>query len=68
MTDLRRAVLAALAADGPLDIVELAERIDDHPLTVDRVCTRLRRDGAIRTIGGGRYCLTARGRERSPVR
>lgn len=39
MTDVRRAVLAALAADGPLDTVELAERIDDHPLTSSTAST-----------------------------
>ncbi|WP_254538816.1 hypothetical protein [Halomarina litorea] len=65
MTDLQRDVLGALDTHGPLDTVEIAERIDDHPLTVDRICTQLRRDGAIRTISGGRYCVTPSGREHS---
>ena len=68
MIGMRQTVLMALAADGPLDAVELAKRTGDHPITVDRICTQLRRDGAIRTIGGGRYCLTTSGRERLPMK
>lgn len=65
MIDVERAVLAALDISGPLDAVELAEQIGNHPITVDQVCTQLCRDGAIRTIGGGRYCLATSGREQS---
>ena len=61
---MRQTVLMALAADGPLDAVELAKRTGDHPITIDHVCTQLRQDGAIRTTSGGRYCLTTNGRKR----
>lgn len=56
-------ILETLAVDGPLHVTELAERIDSHPLTVDRVCAQLHTDGHIYLFGGGRYRLTDTGRE-----
>lgn len=56
-------ILETLADAGPLHVTELAERVDGHPLTVDRMCSQLHTDGYIYLFGGGRYRLTDTGRE-----
>lgn len=55
------AVLRALETDGPLHVMEIATRIEGHPITVDQACARLHDDGFISPIGGGRYRLTEEG-------
>lgn len=62
MSRTERDVLDALTEDGPLATVDLAAAIDEHPLTVDHVCTRLHEAGYLRLIGGQRYEVTASGR------
>ena len=57
-------ILHVLDADGPLYVMEIAAKIDGHPITVDQACARLHKDGHISPIGGGRYRLTDFGRER----
>lgn len=61
--DLERRVLEALA-DEPDYVVDLAAQVDDHPITVEQACERLRADGDIRSIGARRYEITASGRRR----
>jgi len=46
-----------LAEHGPATGPDLAERLDAHPLTVERRCTDLQRAGRIRQVPGGRYAL-----------
>ncbi|WP_226006694.1 MarR family transcriptional regulator [Natrinema salinisoli] len=58
---LERRVLDALV-DDPSYVVDLAAEVKDHPITVEQACERLQADGAIRSIGGRRYEITASGR------
>ncbi|MDF9747043.1 MarR family transcriptional regulator [Natrinema salsiterrestre] len=58
---LERRVLDSLV-DDPSSVVDLAAQVDDHPITVEGACERLQADGAIRSIGGRRYEITASGR------
>ncbi len=60
---MRQSILRALSLDDPLHITEIADRIDEHPITVDQACSQLHDDEYITTIGGGRYCLTDDGQE-----
>ncbi len=60
---MKRSVLRALSLDAPLHIIEIADRIDEHPIAVDQACSQLHDDEYITTIGGGRYCLTDDGQE-----
>ncbi|MDS0477943.1 MarR family transcriptional regulator [Natrinema sp. 1APR25-10V2] len=59
--DLECEILEALADAGPLYVVDLAADIDEHPLTVENACGRLRGDGEIRSIGCQRYDITGTG-------
>lgn len=58
---MERDILHVLDADGPLHVMEIAEQIEGHPITVDQACARLHNDGYISPIGGGRYRVTADG-------
>lgn len=60
---MERDILNALADDGPLHVLELAERVTGHPITVDQTCAQLHNDGHIYPVGGGRYRLTETGRD-----
>ena len=60
---MERDILHVLDSDGPLHVLEIASRIDGHPITVDQTCARLHNDGYISPIGGGRYRLTEDGKE-----
>jgi predicted ArsR family transcriptional regulator len=62
-TDPEREILALLAEHGATPAVELAERLDRHPVTVDRHCYDLESGGHITmTATGGVYRLTPQGR------
>ncbi|WP_144240146.1 helix-turn-helix domain-containing protein [Haladaptatus cibarius] len=56
-------ILSVLCLGDPLSIIELADRLDEHPITVDEACSQLHKSGYIITIGGGRYSLTDNGYE-----
>jgi Mn-dependent DtxR family transcriptional regulator len=62
-SDLERILLEALA-DEPGYVVDLAGAVDEHPVTVEKACDRLREGGDIRSIGPRRYEITATGRRR----
>ena len=50
-----RRIPELLAEHGPATVPDLAERLDTHPLTVERRCAELQRTGRIRQDTGGRY-------------
>lgn len=60
--ELERELLEVLADGAPRYVVDLAAAVDEHPVTVEHACDRLRDDGDIRSIGCGRYDITAAGR------
>ena len=62
------AILEALDGSSPATTVELATALDTHPMTVERHCQTLQRDGCIRRCTGGMYTLVETGTERLPTR
>lgn len=63
-TQLEDAILETLVEEEPLQVNEIAHRIDDHPLTVEMVCARLHDRGKIHQLSGGQYGLTGRSERR----
>lgn len=61
---LETEILSVLVEGEPLDVTEIAREVDDHPLTVERVCNRLHDDSCIYTLWQGRYEATNRGERR----
>ena len=60
-----RTILRLLDEQGQLPVTAIAEELDRHPVTVDRQCYDLQRDGHIRmATSGGAYALTEEGRKR----
>ena len=51
-------ILQTLADDGPLHVMEITDRVDGHPITIDRICAQLHKDGHIYPSGHGQYQLT----------
>ncbi|QLD85955.1 winged helix-turn-helix transcriptional regulator [Natronomonas halophila] len=61
-TDPEREILALLAEHGATPVVELADRLNRHPVTVDRQCYDLENEGHITmTATSGVYALTEQG-------
>lgn len=52
-----RAILEALEESSPATIAQLATALDTHPVTVERRCRGLQRNGDIRQCTGGVYTL-----------
>lgn len=69
MSELSRAtdreILAVLAGESSLHVMEIASRADRHPITVDQTCVRLHERGLIRPVGRGQFTVTADGEELS---
>lgn len=59
MTTERR-ILRHLADRGPLDVVDLATALEDHPMTVELACERLHENERVRLVGSSRYRLVDR--------
>jgi Mn-dependent DtxR family transcriptional regulator len=57
-------ILKTLARYGSLHVMRIAREVDDHPISVDRTCTRLYNAGHISPCGRGQYRLTNDGRQR----
>ena len=55
---LDRSIPDLLAEHGPATGPDLAARLDAHPLTVERRCRALQREGRIRQETGGAYVLS----------
>jgi DeoR family fructose operon transcriptional repressor len=49
----RKVILDLLRAGGRVDIVQAAERLDVHPMTIRRDLKALERDGSVRLVRGG---------------
>lgn len=56
MTTERR-ILRHLADRGPVDVVDLAAALEDHPMTVELACERLHEKELVRLVGSSRYHL-----------
>lgn len=56
-------ILQELAKDGPLHVMEITNRVDGHPITIDRICSQLHSDGHIYPSGHGIYQLTDSGQQ-----
>lgn len=56
--------LDVLADRSPIHVLEIAERTEEHPVSVDLACARLHDEGDIRSVGLGQYELTEQGRQR----
>ncbi|EMA42914.1 winged helix-turn-helix transcriptional regulator [Halobiforma nitratireducens] len=51
------ALLETLAETGPTTVPQLADRLGDHPATIERRCFALQHDGRIRQCTGGKFIL-----------
>jgi len=56
-------ILKILAANAPIHVMDIAKRIDHHPITVDQTCARLHERGHIYPAGRGLYDLTDEGKQ-----
>jgi predicted ArsR family transcriptional regulator len=54
-------ILAVLDDHEQLSVVEIADAMGAHPVTVDRHCYRLQQDGYLRVYSSGIYQLAADG-------
>ncbi|GAB7095197.1 hypothetical protein JCM30237_23500 [Halolamina litorea] len=61
---LELAVLGAIDARPPVHMIDLADAVGEHPVAVERVCSRLHEDGYIRPDTHGLYTPTEAGRQR----
>lgn len=61
---LESAILRALSDRTALHVMDLAEQIEEHPLTVDKACAQLHEDGYITTSSHGIYDVTTYGERR----
>lgn len=61
--DTEEEVLEVLNAKGPTAVTVIASTLDAHPITADRHCYELQRDGYISQTSGGVYRITDEGRE-----
>lgn len=62
--DLDVAVLHALSESTPTHVLNLSERLGEHPITIDHACARLHGNGYIESTTRGTYNLTDRGQQR----
>lgn len=60
---IRCEILKTISKSDGLHVVELAAKIDRHPVTVDRACGRLHDDGYLYSYERGRYRLTDCGQQ-----
>ncbi len=61
---LEAAILRALSEQTALHVMDLAEQIEEHPLTVDQACAQLHEEGYITTSSHGIYDVTTYGERR----
>jgi Mn-dependent DtxR family transcriptional regulator len=59
---MKKRILTWLADRGPAMVVELSSGLDEHPITVNRFCFELERDGLIEFITRDTYRVSDRGR------
>lgn len=56
-------ILTVLDDHGQLSVVEIADVMGAHPVTVDRHCYHLHQNGYIRVFSGGIYSLSDDGEQ-----
>lgn len=54
-------VLESFSDRSPQGVIDIAETVDRHPITVDQTCARLHDQGYIYHLGQGLYRITDRG-------
>ena len=57
VTGLARAILEALEESSPATAADLATLLETHPVTLERRCRDLQREGYVRRCRGGTYAL-----------
>ncbi len=57
-------VLETLVDRSPCHVMEIANAVDGHPITVDQTCAHLHNDECIRPLGRGLYEITGEGEQR----
>lgn len=54
-SEIERSISAVLDSHEPVTGPEIAAILEEHPLTVQRHCRKLQREGRIRQVAGGAY-------------
>jgi Mn-dependent DtxR family transcriptional regulator len=63
-TSTQIAILQALQDRSPRRVIEIAQCLDKHPVTIDRTCAQLQDRGDIRLRDRDKYELTSNGSDR----
>lgn len=58
------AVLESLADRSPRHVMEIADAVGRHPISIDRACARLYDAGCIYPLGRGLYEISEEGEQR----
>ena len=61
-------VLKTLAKRSPCHVTDIANSVENHPITIERTCTRLHEEGCIYPLGRGLYEITEDGERRLEAR
>ncbi|WP_312909181.1 transcriptional regulator [Natronosalvus caseinilyticus] len=64
---LERPILRALEEGPSMHVIDLADRLEAHPVTVDLACSHLYEEGCLAPSTQGVYAVTERGRRRLEV-
>lgn len=63
-TQTETEVLKIFVERSPLHVMDIANTVEYHPITVDQTCTRLHNEGYIYPLGRGLYKVTEEGVQR----
>ena len=55
-------VLETLANRSPCHVMDIANTLESHPITIDRTCARLHEKEYISSLGRGLYEITEEGK------
>lgn len=61
-------VLETLANRSPCHVMDIANSVGSHPITIDQTCARLHEEGCIYPLGRGLYEITEEGEHRLEAR
>lgn len=61
-------VLDLLSDQSPRHVMDIADSVQIHPITIDRTCSRLHDEGCINPLGQGLYEITEEGKDRLKLR
>lgn len=57
-------ILEILAKRSPSHVMDIANSVESHPITVEHTCARLHKEGCISPLGRGLYEITEDGKRR----